>query len=98
MKSNDNMLDTRRFYEITAVKEGDCWYEKPGTDFCIEGAIIQPTSQLGRFTIVKACPSGYLSGSINESIYFGSDGCMTLRPLNEKDQAKLQRKRDQFCG
>ena len=98
MKSNDNNLDQDRFYEITEVEEGDVWYEKPGTEYCVEGAIIQPTPQLGRFTLVKACPNGYLSGSINESMYFGSDGSMTLRPLNEKDQAKLQRKRDQFCG
>lgn len=96
MKSN-NELDRERFYEITEVKEGDCWYEKPGTDYCICGAIVQPMNERGRFRIIKACPNGYFSASINEPIFFGSGGEVTLRPLNKKDQAKLQRIREQFC-
>ena len=98
MKSNSDNLNAERFYEIAEVEEGDTWYEKPGSEWGIVGAIVQPTKSPGQFTVIKACPSGYLSGSINESLYLGSGASLTLRPLNKKDQAKLQRKRDQFCG
>ncbi len=97
MKSNHPLIETDRFYEITAVKEGDCWYEKPDSQYSIVGATIQPTEQPGKFTVVKACPSGYLAGSTNEDLFFGSDGSLTLRPLNKKDQAKIQRIRDQIA-
>lgn len=95
MKSNEE-LDKERFYEITEVKEGDCWYKKPGGEYCICGVIVQPTEQRGKFRIIKACPSGYFSSSINEELYFGASGEMTLRPLNKRDQTKLERIRSQF--
>ena len=97
MKSNNDSLDRERFYEITAVEEGDCWYEKPGSDYCICGAIVRPTAQSGQFTVIKACPNGYFSASIDEPLFFGSDGQITLRPLSKKDQGKLERIRNQYA-
>ncbi|KKN12381.1 hypothetical protein LCGC14_1016920 [marine sediment metagenome] len=98
MKSSDNNLDQDRFYEITEVEEGDVWYEKPGSRYCIVGAIVQPNNDFGRFKIIKPSTTNYLmpSASDETGLYLGK--ALTLRPLNKKDQKKLQRKRDQFCA
>ena len=98
MKSNHPLLDHDRFYEITEVRKGDTWYEPPGSEYCIVGAIVQPTDNAEQFMVIQATPGGYLTGTIGDKLYLGVNGSLTLRPLNKKDQEKLQRKRDQFCA
>ena len=98
MKNRNDKLDTERFYELTEIEKGDPWYEDPGSMYCALGAIVQPTDNPGSFLVIKVAPSGYLSVSASkESTIFFGDG-LTLRPLNKKDQAKLQHVRSQFCA
>lgn len=97
MKSNTDKLDKDRFYEITEVDEHEAWYSKLGSAYCCIGAIIQPAKSHGAFRVIRSSPTGYLSVSKDAShtLFMGSK--LTLRPLNKKDQAKLQRVRDQFA-
>ncbi len=89
--------DQDRFYEITEIPKDNPWCEEPGHRYCALGAIVQPTEEPERFKIIKRSPTGYLTESSKDGdgLFLGTD--MTLRPLNKKDQAKLQLKRDQFC-
>lgn len=98
MKINADNFDANRFYEVTDIPVGTTWYEEPGHLYCVLGAIVQPSNNYGRFKIIKRSPTGYLTVSKKgeDGIFLGDD--ITLRPLNKKDQVKLQRKRDQFCG
>lgn len=96
MKSNTDKLDKDRFYEITKVDEHEAWYSELGSAYCCVGAIIQPAKSHGSFHVIRSSPTGYLSVSRNNShIFMGSK--LTLRPLNKKDQAKIQHRRDQFA-
>ena len=96
MKSNSDNLDQERFYEITEVTKDNVWFAEPGTPYCCLGAILQPTELPGSFRIIKSSPTGYLGVSTepDDALFMGRK--VTLRPLNKKDQAKLQRVRDQF--
>lgn len=83
-----------RYFEVTEVAEDSAWYEPPGTKDCVLGAIVQPEKNLGEFKIIRAPKIRPLPIS---HVYFGYHG-LHLRPLNNKDQAKLERKRRQFCA
>ena len=95
MKYDNHDIDKTRFYEVSEIPKRSVWYEKPDSNFCSLGAIVQPVELRGSFTIIKPAPSGFLSASVNRDLHLGID--ITLRPLNKKDQAKLQRVRDQYA-
>ena len=97
MKANRENLDKDRFYEVTDIPKDSTWYAEPGSIYCALGAIVRPYKERsGLYIIIKSAPNGFLSVSRtdDDSLRLGKD--ITLRPLNKKDQAKLQKIRDQF--
>jgi len=97
MKADNDNLDRKRFYEITDIPEDSVWYDPPESRYCALGAIVKPMADVGRFVVIKPTRRGYLTPSANDDtgLYIGKD--ITLRPLNKRDQDKLQRVRDQYA-
>lgn len=97
MRQTNGNLELTRFYEITGVDKDDPWSEEPGSIYCVLGAIVQPTGVPGRYIVIRVSATDYLTvtKADENGLYLGCG--LTLRPLNKKDQRKIQRVRDQFA-
>lgn len=89
MKQSDAQKNHDRYYEVTDLEEDAVWYTEPGASNDIRGAIVQ---LLGGIEILVIRGKNLLTTNCIAHV-----SQMILRPLNQKDQAKLERLRSQYA-